>query len=101
MNGVDVRDVPEHSAYEITSDGTLAGSAFYTLRDDQIVFTHTEVGAEFGGQGLGGRLARYALDDAAARGLHVVAQCPFIARHLAPPVDSPTNRRPRAPAHDD
>ncbi len=83
MSEVEVRDVSERSAYEITVDGALAGSAFYTLGEDSIVFTHTEVGEEFGGQGLGGQLARYALDDAAARGLQVVAQCPFIARHLA------------------
>lgn len=83
MNGVAIRDVRERSAYEITVDGVLAGSAFYTLPGDQIVFTHTEVGADFGGWGLGGQLARYALDDADARGLQVVAQCPFIARHLA------------------
>ena len=33
----------------------------------------------FEGQGLGARLARFALDDARERGLRVVPLCPFIA----------------------
>ncbi|GJF06441.1 hypothetical protein PSD17_53880 [Pseudonocardia sp. D17] len=42
------------------------------------MFTHTEVDDRFGGRGLGGVLARGALDAARARGLRVRPDCPFI-----------------------
>ena len=47
-------------------------------RPGVITFTHTEVDDAYEGQGLGGTLARYALDDARARGLEVRPLCPFI-----------------------
>ncbi len=43
-----------------------------------ITFTHTEVGDAFEGRGVGGQLARRALDDARARGLRVQPRCSFI-----------------------
>lgn len=73
-----VQDVPDRSRYEATIEGAVAGVSVYRLRDDAIVFTHTEVGGAFEGHGVGGALARAALDDARARGLRVVPQCPFI-----------------------
>jgi uncharacterized protein len=36
------------------------------------------VAEKYEGQGVGGAIARYALDDARARGLQVRALCPFI-----------------------
>jgi uncharacterized protein len=60
-------------------DGEEAGSAFYTVEDGVITFTHTEVDDAFEGKGVGGELARFGLDDARSRGRRVVAQCPFIA----------------------
>ncbi len=69
---------PEHR-YEAHVDGELAGFAVFTMRGDRIVFTHTEVDDRFEGQGVGSKLARYALDDVRDRGsLRVVPQCPFI-----------------------
>ena len=64
--------------YEITVDGAHAGLAAFEDRGDVLVFTHTEVDDAFEGQGIGGQLARAALDDVRARGLHVVPLCPFI-----------------------
>ena len=68
------------SRYEIEVGGEVAGFAEYQLSGDRqtITFVHTVVEDAFEGQGVGGRLARGALDDARARGLRVVAQCPFI-----------------------
>lgn len=74
----EVRDNPDQHRYEVTEDGMLAGFAEYRLRDGAVVFTHTEIGDAFEGQGIGGRLARGALDDVRARGLSAVPQCPFI-----------------------
>lgn len=79
MSDVEVRDNPEESRYEAWLEGRLAGFAEYQLRTGAIVFTHTEVGEEFGGRGVGGALARGALDDVRAAGTReVVPRCPFI-----------------------
>ena len=66
------------SDYEITVDGRHAGLAAFVEKQGVVVFTHTEIDEEFGGQGIGGRLARAALDDVRARGLTAVPRCPFI-----------------------
>lgn len=76
-----VRDRPEKSRYEVLAgdDGTeTAGFAEYFLSEGEIAFIHTETDARFAGRGLGGLLARGALDDARARGLRVLPFCPFI-----------------------
>ncbi|MFI0986783.1 GNAT family N-acetyltransferase [Streptomyces exfoliatus] len=76
-----VKDQPQKSRYEILAgdDGTeTAGFAEYHLSEGEIAFIHTEIDSRFAGQGLGGLLARGALDDARARGLHVLPYCPFI-----------------------
>ncbi len=77
-----VTDNPEQSRYEILLDGSVAGFAEYTLHDDHITFTHTEVDDAYGGQGLGSKLARGALDGARGAGLAVLPPCPFIARYI-------------------
>jgi uncharacterized protein len=75
---VQVSDQPFDGRYEAEVDGRYAGRAWYELDGDVITFTHTVVEPAFEGQGVGGSLARYALDDVRARGLSVVARCPFI-----------------------
>lgn len=75
-----VTDVPDRNRYEARVDGELAGFAEYTFAGKRIVFTHTEVDPRFEGQGVGGALARTALDAVRDRGdLEVVPVCPFIA----------------------
>jgi uncharacterized protein len=68
----------EQNRYEIRVDGALAGFAEYRTRPDAVVFTHTEIDPSFEGKGLGGALARGALDDVRDKGLSVVPLCPFI-----------------------
>ena len=46
------------------------------------MFTHTEVVPQFEGQGLGSRLAKFALDDVRRRGLQVVPVCTFVAGYI-------------------
>jgi predicted GNAT family acetyltransferase len=46
------------------------------------VFTHTETLDAFKGIGVATRLARAVLDAARARGLRVVARCPFVANYI-------------------
>ena len=76
-----VREVPERNRYEAHVDGELAGFAEYLVAGRRVVFTHTEVDPAFEGQGVGGALARFALDDVRSRGgdLEVVPVCPFVA----------------------
>ncbi|NQX27411.1 N-acetyltransferase [Microbacteriaceae bacterium VKM Ac-2854] len=77
-----VTDVSDRSRFEITVDGVLAGYAVYVRSGERVVFTHTVVGEEWGGQGLGSILAREALASVAAVGGIVVPRCPFIAAYL-------------------
>lgn len=80
MSDVVVTHHPEESRYEAHIGGKLAGFAAYKIARGNQVFTHTEVDDAFEGQGVGGALARAALDDVRERGEHqVVALCPFIA----------------------
>jgi predicted GNAT family acetyltransferase len=78
----EVRNNPTEYRYELWADGELAGYAKYSLGCGLITFVHTEIFESYEGMGLGSRLARAALDDARARGLVVVAFCPFIAGYI-------------------
>jgi predicted GNAT family acetyltransferase len=78
-----VTDAADRHRFEARIDSKLAGVATYIRRPGVIVFLHTEVELAFEGQGVGGALARAALDDAAARGDWVRASCPFIAGWIA------------------
>jgi hypothetical protein len=75
---VTVADNPMASRYEARIDDALAGVCEYDLTPDTIIFLHTVVARKYEGQGVGGAMARYVLDDARARGLQVRALCPFI-----------------------
>ncbi|MDI5980746.1 GNAT family N-acetyltransferase [Amycolatopsis magusensis] len=70
------------SRYQVFVGDRVAGFAAYREEGEQTVFTHTEVGVEFGGQGLGKVLAAGALDDTVRRGRTIVPLCPFIAKFL-------------------
>jgi predicted GNAT family acetyltransferase/glutaredoxin len=77
-----VVNVPEASRYELRAGDRVIGEAAYHRRNGRIAFTHTEVDEALEGQGLGGRLAATALDDARRQGLEVVPLCPFVARFI-------------------
>jgi predicted GNAT family acetyltransferase len=66
-----------HHRFELLVDGHLA-AAFYEIEGDVITFMHTEVPAELGGRGIGGRLVQGALDQVRAAGMKVVTNCPFV-----------------------
>ncbi|MFB6807245.1 GNAT family N-acetyltransferase [Streptomyces sp. NPDC056387] len=76
-----VVDRPDRSRYEVLAGegGTEpAGFAEYFLSEGEIAFIHTEIDPRFAGRGLGGLLARGALDDVRRRKLDVLPYCPFI-----------------------
>lgn len=64
--------------YEILVDDTVAGFIQYKLADGVLTLVHTEVEPAFGGQGIGSKLARGALDIARTSGHEIVSKCPFL-----------------------
>jgi hypothetical protein len=73
-----VADAPGRQRFEVTVDGELAGFLVYRTREGLLALIHTEVEDRFEGRGLGGRLARFALDQARERGVAVLPFCPFV-----------------------
>jgi hypothetical protein len=73
-----VVDAPERERFEVTVDGDLAGFLVYRSRKGLLALIHTEVDERFEGRGIGGRLARFALDSARDRDLAVLPFCPFV-----------------------
>lgn len=78
MSDLEVRQDLEKHRYEAWLAETAVGHTKYRLTDGVIVFTHTEVDPEHRGQGIAGRMIRFALDDVRARDLRVVAKCPKV-----------------------
>ena len=79
MSAVEITKNEDGRRYEARLDGELAGFAEYQLTDELVVFTHTEVDPAYEGRGVGGALARFALDDVQAQGTRkVLPICPFI-----------------------
>ncbi len=78
----EIRDNPELNRFEITSDGRPAGFAQYVRRTGRVIFVHTEIDPAFEGKGLGGALAKAALDDVRSHSFRVVPLCPFIAAYI-------------------
>ena len=54
----------------------------YNIKDDMIGLFHTEVPEEYGGRGLGTKLALYALNYAKDHQLKILPYCPFIAKYI-------------------
>jgi predicted GNAT family acetyltransferase len=79
MDDIALTDNPGAHRFELRRGGALAAHADYTLRGGVLTLVHTEVGKAFEGQGLGSRIARFALDDIRRRGLKVVPVCEFFA----------------------
>jgi len=80
MSG-DIRDDAAHHRFELGADGGTA-LMYYRLEPGVITLMHTEVPPELGGQGIGSALVRGVLELVRARGLKVVAKCPFVAAYM-------------------
>lgn len=69
--------------FQLLLDGQYVGESDYIVRDDTIVFTHTEIDPGRTEEGLGGELVRGALNLVRAEtDLRVVASCPFTAHFI-------------------
>lgn len=81
MPSAAIRDNPALSRFELDAGGVTA-VAYYKLADGVITFTHTEVPPQAQGAGIASSLIAGALEAARARGLKVMAQCPFVRAYL-------------------
>jgi uncharacterized protein len=81
---IDVRHNTAAHRFEAEVDGGLS-VADYTLRDGQMIMTHTYTPPELRGRGIAEKLVRAALDYARSEKLRVVPACSyvdiFIQRH--------------------
>jgi uncharacterized protein len=77
-----IADHPEAQRYEVQVGDALAGYVQYRSRPGLIALIHTEIRDRFEGQGMGGRLIAFALDDARERGLDVLPFCPFANSYI-------------------
>jgi predicted GNAT family acetyltransferase len=77
-----VTDNAEAHQYEARVGAELAGIAQYRLREDRVVFVHTEVFPRWVGKGIASRLIGTALDDVVGRGLRITPLCPFVCGYL-------------------
>ena len=71
-----VTDDQAGARLDLSADGYLA-ELVYRRNGSRLVLLHTAVPAELAGRGIGGQLARAAVEKAAAAGLTIVPLCPF------------------------
>ena len=77
-----VVDEPAGQRYEAHLGTEVVGYTEYRRVRGRVIFIHTEVDPAMEGKGVGGKLARAALDDVREQGLTFSAKCPFIASWL-------------------
>ncbi len=78
----DVTNNEARQRFEITADGHTGFLAYAIDGGNRINLKHTEVPRELEGRGLGGKLAKAALDHARAAGLRVAVGCPFVQSYV-------------------
>jgi predicted GNAT family acetyltransferase len=76
-----LRDNSTLNRYELDADGHTA-LLYYRIEPGVITLMHTEVPPELGGRGIGSTLVRNVLDAIRARGLKVIAKCPFVGAFI-------------------
>ena len=76
-------DAPSEERYEARAeDDELTAVITYRLGTRWIAFLHTEVRPEFEGRGIASRFVAWAFEDARARHLKVVPNCPYVRAWL-------------------
>lgn len=82
MSDIRVTFNDAESRYEIFSNDALAGFAGVAREPGRVRFTHTVVDPAFRGQGIAGKLADFALNDAVKSGDVIVPECPYIQKYV-------------------
>ena len=76
-----IRNNLEHHQFELDSDGHT-GFLVYRASGNNLYLDHTEVPEALEGKGIGGQLAKAALEFAREKSLEVIPVCPFILSYL-------------------
>ncbi|MGN6467675.1 MAG: GNAT family N-acetyltransferase [Rhizobiaceae bacterium] len=77
-----VRENANQHRFELPiADGAIA-AAYYRIEGGLIVLVHTEVPAEFSGQGIASRLAQGTFGILRKTGRKAVLKCPFMGRYF-------------------
>ena len=71
----------EHKRFEVNVEG-LRAILEYMKVGDTLIFTHTEVPEKLEGKGIGGALAKTALEYVTNQNLSAAALCPFVKAYL-------------------
>lgn len=79
---IEVVDNRAGQRYEARLDGRVVGYTDYRRVRGRVIFVHTEVDPSMEGKGVGGTIAKAALDAVRAEGLKFSVKCPFIASWL-------------------
>ena len=82
MTDITLADNTAARRFELSKGGGVQAYAEYEPQDGALKFTHTVVLPGNEGQGLGGKLATFALDDVRRRGLKAIPGCSFIAGYI-------------------
>ncbi|WP_449470176.1 GNAT family N-acetyltransferase [Sphingobium chungangianum] len=69
--------------YELPIEDDAVAVTYYKLEDGRVVLLHTEVPSEYGGRGIGTKLAHAVFELLRSEGKRVIAKCPFMARYAA------------------
>ncbi|GGI08594.1 GNAT family N-acetyltransferase [Egicoccus halophilus] len=76
---MDIERDPDGQRYVASDDGREVGELTFAQEAGTLRLLHTKVDEAAEGRGIGGGLARRALDDARRDGLRVDPQCQFVA----------------------
>lgn len=79
---ISLRDNADAGRFEILVGDEVAGFAERTIADGVATMPHTVVEKAYDGQGLGSKLAVFALDSVREQGLKVRPLCPFIKGYI-------------------
>ena len=79
---ISTRDNADAGRFEILVGDEVAGFAEYSVADGVATMPHTVVRKAFDDQGLGSKLAVFALDTLREHGLQVRPTCPFIKGYI-------------------
>jgi len=74
---------PQLGRYEARVGEKVAGFVVYQVQGDRVIFQHTVVKSEFEGHGIGGQLAKFALEDVRSSGRLILPICPFISAYIS------------------
>ncbi len=82
LNSLEVVNNTEANRFEIQLDGGDIALIQYMINGPNIIMHHTEVPPAYEGQGIAGKLAKYALDWAKNEGYKVNPLCPYIKSYI-------------------